>query len=156
MSMIADSATRVDRHTSSETSERLQHQTRASVAYYAAHPDEIPQRLAELDREWDIERALAMNSSALSIFGLMMTALRGRRWLLLPMVVQGFFIQHAIEGWCPPLPILRRLGLRTQFEIEQERYALKALRGDFDGVNADSGDAAARADRAFQAAHHDG
>jgi hypothetical protein len=29
------------------------------------------------------------------------------------------------------------LGVRTQWEIERERYALKALRGDFDDVPAD-------------------
>ena len=46
-------------------------------------------------------------------------------------MVQGFFLQHGVEGWCPPLPIFRRLGIRMQAEIEAERYALKALRGDF-------------------------
>ncbi len=33
-----------------------------------------------------------------------------------------------------PVPVLRRLGFRTTYEIDRERYALKALRGDFDGV----------------------
>ena len=33
--------------------------------------------------------------------------------------------------WCPPLPLVRRLGIRTLAEIEQERHALKALRGDY-------------------------
>ena len=32
----------------------------------------------------------------------------------------------------PLHPVFRRLGIRTQREIELERYALKALRGDFD------------------------
>jgi len=32
------------------------------------------------------------------------------------------------------LPLLRRLGLRSQEEIDREYYALKALRGDFDDV----------------------
>jgi hypothetical protein len=54
-----------------------------------------------------------------------------RRWLLLPIVVQSFLLQHALQGWCPPVPVLRRLGVRTADEINQERYALKALRGDF-------------------------
>ena len=31
------------------------------------------------------------------------------------------------------MPLLRRLGVRTQSEIEYERYALKLLRGDFTG-----------------------
>lgn len=52
----------------------------------------------------------------------------------MPAVVAGFLLQHALQGWCPPLPVFRRLGFRTQAEIERERYALKALRGDFDKV----------------------
>jgi hypothetical protein len=154
MTLIADSATRVKQHTSDDANQRLEQQARVSVSYYAAHPDQIARRLGELDREWDIERALAMNSSALTLAGLLLTLTRGRKWLLLPLTVQAFFVQHAVEGWCPPLPLLRRFGLRTQFEIEQERYALKALRGDFDRVS--EGDAPAdRADRAFDAARPD-
>jgi hypothetical protein len=49
-------------------------------------------------------------------------------------VVSGFLLRHAIEGWCPPVPLLRRWGVRTRLEIEQERYALKLLRGDFDSL----------------------
>jgi len=56
---------------------------------------------------------------------------RKRKWLLLTTMVQGFFLQHALQGWSPPVPLFRRLGFRTQNEIESERYALKALRGDF-------------------------
>ncbi len=55
-----------------------------------------------------------------------------RRWLLLPIAVQSFFMQHVIQGWCPPLPVFRRLGVRTADEINTERYALKVLRGDFE------------------------
>jgi hypothetical protein len=33
---------------------------------------------------------------------------------------------------------LRRLGIRTADEINNERYALKALRGDFENVNANN------------------
>ena len=46
-------------------------------------------------------------------------------------MVGGFLLQHAVQGWCPPVPVFRRLGVRTQTEIDEERYALKALRGDF-------------------------
>jgi hypothetical protein len=44
-------------------------------------------------------------------------------------------LQHAVQGWCPPIPVLRRFGFRTADEINRERYALKALRGDFDGIS---------------------
>ena len=62
-------------------------------------------------------------------------ALVDRRLFVLPALVAGFLLQHAVQGWCPPVPLFRRLGFRTQPEIEQERYALKALRGDFRGVS---------------------
>ena len=66
-----------------------------------------------------------------------------KRWLALPALVTAFPFQHAIQGWCPPLPIPRRPGFRTASEIEQERQALKALRGDFATVQQDGDKAAA-------------
>lgn len=94
----------------------------------------ISDRLEDLDREWDIERVLETNAASVSLLGLALGALAHRRWFFLPMVVSGFLLQHAIQGWCPPLPFFRRLGFRTCTEIEQERHALKALRGDLDDV----------------------
>jgi hypothetical protein len=85
----------------------------------------------------DVERAIEANASTLALFGVLMAALRGKnRWLVLPMAVTGFLLLHAIQGWCPPIPVLRRLGFRTSYEIEEERQALKALRGDFNLENA--------------------
>ena len=57
-----------------------------------------------------------------------------RRWYLLPAAVATFLLQHAVQGWCPPVGLFRRLGVRTQREIDEERYALKVLRGDFDAI----------------------
>ena len=83
-----------------------------------------------------------------------MSRTRLPRWLALPALVTGFLFQHAVQGWCPPLPILRRLGVRTAREIELERVALKMLRGDFDETGHDDGehDNVVRAGRAFAAA----
>lgn len=94
----------------------------------------ISERLSELDMEWDIERALMTNAASLSLLGVSMGIISGRKWLILPLVVGGFLLQHSLKGWCPPLPVLRRMGFRTRNEIEQERYALKLLRGDFDNL----------------------
>ena len=55
-------------------------------------------------------------------------------WFALPALVTAFLFQHAVQGWCPPVPVLRRMGFRAAHEIEQERTALKALRGDFNAV----------------------
>jgi hypothetical protein len=34
---------------------------------------------------------------------------------------------HATVGWCPPVVVLRRMGVRTKMEIERERRALEAF-----------------------------
>lgn len=129
--MLTTSARRVTVNTTDEYNERIRHQTEMNLAYYEAHPEQIDQRLAQLDREWDIERVVETNSAILTLSGLVLGIGISRKWLLMSLAVQGFFLQHALQGWCPPIPILRRLGVRTQAEIEEERYALKALRGDF-------------------------
>jgi hypothetical protein len=58
-----------------------------------------------------------------------------RGFYALPAVVAAFLLQHALQGWCPPLSIFRRRGVRTAREIAEERYALKVLRGDFRSVS---------------------
>lgn len=125
---------RVPAHTAEHINARIQREIASRVHYFAAHPDEIPGRMLELDQEWDIERAIEANASALAFAGVAMAARGDRRWLVLPALVTGFLFQHAVQGWCPPIPILRRLGFRTVYEIEQERQALKVLRGDFANV----------------------
>ena len=129
--MIAQSADRVTQNTDRQINDRIQHEMEMRLAYFSQHPEQIDRRLAELDREWDIERVLETGSSTLTLTGLLLSIIGSRKWLLLSLAVQGFFMQHALEGWCPPLPLFRRLGVRTAEEINQERYALKALRGDF-------------------------
>lgn len=129
--MPSTSATRVPHQTDQAVNDRIRRQTEMNVTWFATHPDQIDRRLRELDEEWDVERVLETGSSALTLTGLVLGTVRSRKWLLLSLAVQGFFMQHALQGWCPPLPVFRRLGFRTQYEIERERYALKALRGDF-------------------------
>ena len=95
-------------------------------------PLAIDRRIAELDREWDVERVLQTNASILATTGAVLGLTVNKKFLILPAVVFGFLLQHAVQGWCPPLPVFRRLGIRTRREIDRERYALKAIRGDFD------------------------
>jgi hypothetical protein len=65
------------------------------------------------------------------LLGSALGAFVDRRFFALPAVVAAFLLQHAVQGWCPPLPVFRRAGVRTAAEIDHERYALKAIRGDF-------------------------
>ena len=136
--MIAPSANRVQQNTAPDVNERIRLATDARIAFYSDHPHLIARRLHELDEEWDIERALATGSSALSLFGLGMSLLRSRKWLILTGAVQGFYMQHALQGWCPPLPVFRRLGFRTPMEIDFERCALKAVQHNYLAANCES------------------
>ncbi len=143
----AGPAGRVEAHSPPGANARIEAEIQASVRRHAAADDPalIEARLRDLDREWDIERLLQANASLLSLTGLVMGKWADRRWYLLPAVAQGFLLQHALQGWCPPVSLLRRLGLRTRREIDRERCALKAVRGDFTGVRARHADAALEA-----------
>jgi hypothetical protein len=133
--MFPTTADRVPNNTAREINDRIRRQTEERVARcYAAGPAAIDQRLQELAAEWDIERTLEANASSIAFCGCVLTVTVDRRWLLLPLAVTAFLFQHAVQGWCPPLPVLRRLGWRTAEEIAAERYALKALRGDFEDL----------------------
>lgn len=150
--MIPATTTRVPEQTAEHTNQRIRRQTEECVARRAsAGPEAIDRRLKELDHEWDTERTLEANASTIALIGLGLGAFVDRRFYLLPAAVAGFLLQHAIQGWCPPLPIFRRLGFRNAAEIAQERYALKALRGDFQDVGSQGG-ASTQAGQALRAA----
>jgi hypothetical protein len=129
--MATTTRNRVPRHTATDVNRTIQQSVENSIRYHQKHKNQIPRRLQELDEEWDIERAIEANAAAVSLVGLTFGLLGKSRWFLLPAAVSGFLLQHAVQGWCPPIPILRRLGFRTSFEIEQERQALKLIRGDY-------------------------
>jgi hypothetical protein len=130
---LSPEADRVRAHTRPEVQARLDRELAERLERLPEQGrDAINRRLFELDRESDIERLLEANASALALSGVVLGVTVGRRWLLLPAVVLPFLLQHAVQGWCPPVSIFRRFGVRTRAEIDAERYALKALRGDFD------------------------
>ncbi len=91
----------------------------------------IINRLKELDDEWEIERLLQMNASGIAIAGIVLGILVNKKWFILPGIAATFLLLHAVSGWAPPVPVLKKLGFRTRDEINRERYALKALKGDF-------------------------
>jgi hypothetical protein len=130
---MMESADRVRRNTSEDINRQIDKNIEARVHEYAQRtPEEISRRIDELDREWDMERLLETNASALAFTGLVLGLTQNKKWFFLPGVVLPFLFQHAVQGWCPPVPLFRRLGVRTRQEIDREKYALKVLRGDFD------------------------
>ena len=152
--MMPTTTERVSSHTAEHVNEEIRRRAEELVDRVArGGRDAIDARLAELDVEWDIERTLEANAASVSLLGIALGALVDRRWFTLPAVVAGFLLQHAIQGWCPPISVFRRIGVRTETEINQERYALKALRGDFEGVDtARALHSAGKARQAFEAA----
>jgi F0F1-type ATP synthase assembly protein I len=130
--MIPSTVDRVPLNTADVYNERIRQDAERRVAQCARlGRAAIDKRLAELDQEWDVERTLEANAATAVLVGSTLGFLVDRRFFLFPIVVGGFLLQHAVQGWCPPLPVFRSMGVRTQPEIEEERYALKALRGDF-------------------------
>jgi hypothetical protein len=126
---------RVRRNTSVRSLEKIDDDFRESIRYYSMQPPwVINARLRELEKEWSVERWLETNASALAFLGIILGLTVNRKWLAVPVVVTGFLFQHAVQGWCPPLPILREWGVRTRGEIDREKFALKFLRGDFKDV----------------------
>ena len=127
---------RVRANTVPEINRRIDEQIERNIRHYSGQTkEEIYRRIRELDQEWDFERVLETMASSVSLTGVVLGSTVNRRWYLLPTAVLSFLLLHAIQGWCPPLPILRGLGIRTREEIARERYALKALAGDFAGIS---------------------
>lgn len=150
--MIPSTVERVPLHTAEHINETIRRQTDERVANCAAAGSEaINRRLDELDQEWDIERMLEANAATVSLIGLTLGATINRKWFMFPVVVAGFLLQHAVQGWCPPVPVLRRLGFRTQSEIDEERFALKLLRGDFRNLSSSDGKNLGNVKRALKA-----
>jgi hypothetical protein len=128
---IPSTRERVPAHTAEHVNDQIRRETDDRVRRIGAERGVIAVRLRELDEEWDIERAIEANASTLAFIGVALGFLVSPYWLILPALVTAFLFQHAVQGWCPPVPILRRLGFRTVHEIERERQALKAIRGDY-------------------------
>lgn len=133
--LLPPTADRVSQNTATTVNDAIRLGTEANVSRIAAAgPAAIDHRQAELDREWDVERYLETLAPSLTLAGMTLGLTVSRKFFLVPFLVQTFFLQHALQGWCPPIPVLRRMGVRTQAEIDHEKYALKALRGDFQAV----------------------
>ncbi len=126
-----DDIDRIDRvrtHTPHHINERIDLETEARVRQYAGQPASVIwRRLEALDREWDVERVLETNAATLGLATLVPAVRENRPRLLLTGGILAFLLQHGIQGWCPPVGVLRRLGIRTRREIDAEKAALRVL-----------------------------
>jgi hypothetical protein len=131
--IIPPTSKRVELHTSKTINERIERNAIDNLNQYKdKKSEELSIRIKELDREWDTERVLEANASGIILISTILGFTINTYWFVLVGIVSFFLLQHAVQGWCPPLPIIRRLGVRTQEEICSEKTVIKFLRGDFD------------------------
>lgn len=118
---------RVRRHTTPALNQTIDSKIEASIEKLrGAAPVEIRARLDELEKEWDIDQVIQSKTATLVNLGLALGG-RNRRGYLLAGLGFASLLSHAVTGWSPPLPILRRMGVRTRREIDREKFALLAM-----------------------------
>jgi len=110
--------------------DRQQIADRLARIAYEGHPA-IAQRLAELNHEWSAGRVAKVVVAAGILVGLAAAMFISLWWLALPVVLGLILLQHLVSRECWLTRALKPFGLRSGTEIEHERWALKALRGDF-------------------------
>jgi hypothetical protein len=120
----------IRKHTSDASNQRIDHETQEAMEQIEYSPELIRARLDKIDREWNVDRALMLNFAVLASFSASMAMRNVYRHGKLGVFGAAFFTQmaflahHAIRRWCPPLPVFRRLGFRSDHEISAERVAL--------------------------------
>jgi len=121
-------ADRVRARTPDAVLARLDRRTATRVFRCAREGQEsIARRIDALDREWDLERYLAVDFAVLTAVSEALGRRGSRRWMAVFRAQQVFLLMHATIGWSPPSSVLRRLGVRTQKEIDAERAVLTEL-----------------------------
>jgi hypothetical protein len=116
-----------------------------------ASTDEVTRRITQLNYEWDFDRTVETEASLMGLLGVTLGLAVDKRFLVLPAFVATMLLVHATHGWYPLLPLFRRIGVRTQDEIDRERYGLKTIRGDFAALPPSGSPAAERAAAAWKA-----
>lgn len=129
--MLSETTQRVEINTSPAVNQQFDEQLQENLSRYLdADHAAIDRRLGELDREWNVERFIEAEAPLMIGLGIALGLTRGRKWFGLSAMAASMVILHGVQGWYPLLPIFRRLGVRSQNEIEEERAALRILRGD--------------------------
>ncbi len=139
-------------HTADGLNRRIDERVEACVQHMAEQDRAaITQYLDKLERAWDLNRVVSVTASAVTVLGLVLGVKVGRGWRVMSGVAAGLLLQHGLLGFGPVAELVRLLGVRTRKEIDLEKFALKALRGDFERIPHDGGPLA-RANAALVAA----
>ncbi len=130
MNKLPSTTQRVPMHTCPKINTDIRNRAIAEVYTIQDDPNAVNQKIAQLNAEWDTERVLELGAGSLAVLGTVM-GFRSRWWFLLAGFAGIFLLQHALQGWSPSLPLMRKAGVRTAEEIHNEKTALKVLRNDF-------------------------
>ncbi|NUN05361.1 MAG: hypothetical protein HUU57_06340 [Bdellovibrio sp.] len=135
---IPTTGERVPLNTTQYVNEKIFQKTIDRLNEIGFDGEKIEQRLKEIEAEWDVERAIEANAALATLATLGLALAGDKKWLVATATIAGFLLQHSLQGWCPPLPVLRRLGFRTQREIDDERMVLKARQGGLGSLHKDT------------------
>ena len=106
---------RVQAHTAREVNEQIEAEAKRRVLRASGLGEAaISREISQLEEEWDIERWLEANAATLAFTGTVLGLLVNRKFFAIPCIVLPLLFQHAVQGWCPPVPFLRRAGVRTR------------------------------------------
>lgn len=105
------------------------------IEIFGRNQESIEFRLEQLSEEWELERFCEFTIASLSLLGILLALLLHFSWLLLTVSILLLSMAHALYDR-PSFMFyyFRRKGKRTRKEIEEERHALKALRGDYQSI----------------------
>lgn len=135
ISIIPPNSKRVEMHTSNKINKKIAQRTVENIKEFKnASYDSLTNRIKQLDREWDTERVLEANAATIIFVSSVIGFFTSQYWYILTGFISFFLFVHAIQGWCPPLPLIRRIGIRTQEEIQIEKMTIKFMRGDFNNI----------------------
>lgn len=96
-----------------------------------AGPSAIDERLAHLERTWTAGRASKASVGIMIVLGLFLGLTVNPYWLLLPLACGVILAEYLVRRQSVLGGLFRGLGLPSGADVEQEKLALKALRGDF-------------------------
>lgn len=130
--ILPPTAQRIFLHTCPDTNTCIRNRTLENLTMYREScGDILSGRVEQLNYEWDTERVIEAKTAAVVLLSSVLGLKCHRAWFLLTAVSGGFLLQHALQGWSPAMPLIRKFGVRTAEEIYNEKTALKMQRGDF-------------------------
>jgi len=107
-----------------EINAHLDRLTEENLRRAVEEPEWATQRLAKLEHEWELDRAVMVAFAAMGSVALVLGLRKNWRWRFPLMGQITFLLLHSMARWSPPALVLRRLGFRTGKEIAAERAAL--------------------------------